>query len=51
MMAEELAVSIRLANPKIKPAGSSRGNPPIIMDCFPPLGDEEGYTSCPIPSS
>jgi len=43
-MAEELAVAIRLANQKVKFSGTARGNPPIVMDYFPPLGDGEGYT-------
>jgi putative redox protein len=44
-MSQQLTVSARLANQKVKFIGSSGSNPEIILDYTPPLGDGEGYTS------
>lgn len=43
-MTNELEVSVDLINNKVQFRGSSRTNPEIRCDYFPPIGDAEGYT-------
>ncbi len=43
-MAEQLEINLKLTNEKVQFTGSSRSNPAITCDYFPPIGDGEGYT-------
>ncbi len=43
-MNESLEVQATLTNDKVRLTASSRSNPPVVSDYFPPLGDGEGYT-------
>jgi len=41
---DQLTVSIRLENDKVRFRGTARSLPAVTMDYFPPLGDGAGYT-------
>ena len=43
-MNEQMEATVKLVNQKIRLTGSSRNNPEITMDYFPPYGDGDGYT-------
>ena len=43
-MTNELEVKVDMINNKVQFSGSSRTNPEIRCDYFPPIGDAEGYT-------
>ena len=43
-MNDQLEIALHLSNDKIQFTGKARGNPEIIMDYFPPVGNGEGYT-------
>ncbi len=43
-MGQQLEVAVSLINNKVQFAGSSRSNPAVRCDYFPPIGDGEGYT-------
>lgn len=43
-MAQELKVTVDLANQKVQFIGAARSNPPVTFDYDPPLGDGQGYT-------
>lgn len=43
-MAEQLEINVKLINDKVQFTGSSRSNPAVTCDYFPPLGDGDGYT-------
>jgi putative redox protein len=43
-MAQELNVTVDLANQKVRFTGAARANPPVTFDYDPPLGDGQGYT-------
>jgi len=40
-----LTAEVKLFNDSIKLSCSSGGNPPIVTDYYPPLGNNEGYTA------
>lgn len=43
-MSNHLSATVTLTNEKMQFAASTRTNPIVQMDYFPPLGDGEGYT-------
>ena len=43
-MTEQLEINLKLTNDKVQFMGSSRSNPAVTCDYFPPIGDGEGYT-------
>lgn len=45
MSTDYLETTLRTIDDKVKYSASSRQNPEVIIDYFPPLGTGEGYTS------
>lgn len=43
-MHKPLEIKIHLSNEKLQFVGSSRSNPEVTFDYFPPMGDGQGYT-------
>ncbi len=43
-MGNHLSATVTLTNDKMQFAASTRANPKVQMDYFPPVGDGEGYT-------
>lgn len=44
MTTNKLETQTNLVNTRVRFSGTSRNNPAVFMDYFPPLGDGEGYT-------
>lgn len=43
-MSEALTVSVELIDDKVRFSATTRQNPAVVMDYFPPLGEGLGYT-------
>jgi putative redox protein len=43
-MTEQLEANLALTNDKVQFSGTTRDNPAVTCDYFPPIGDGEGYT-------
>lgn len=43
-MGDKVTAAVELVDDKVKFSGKARGNPEVVCDFFPPLGQGEGYT-------
>lgn len=43
-MSDRVTADVRLTDGKVQFTASTRDNPPVVFDYFPPLGDGHGYT-------